>query len=138
MAKDVLGNARFVGNSKRAVAAYWLASGSTQEIAAEHAKVHVATLRRWLRNDDPDLLRELEQVRRQVRRGAYYEALQVVRNKLKSSDDNVALRAAHEIIASVDHDYPTKHELTGEGGGAIVIVYDEERDEETDMGDVTP
>ena len=74
-------------------------------------------------------MRECEQVRRQVRRGAYYEALLVVRNKLRSTDENVALRAAHEIIASVDRDYPTKHELTGEDGGAIVIVYDEERDE---------
>mgnify|MGYP001595779828 CR=1 FL=1 len=115
--------------SKREVAAYRRALGESQEVAAGHAQCSSKQIGRWERGQDPDYWRAFNEAMREIKRLSFGDAWSVARAKLRSPDENVALRAAHEIIASVDRDSPQKHELMGEDGGAIVIVYDEERDE---------
>ena len=122
MENESLGNARFKGSTRRAIAAWWRASGATQEVAAEHAGVHVQTLAKWEQKDDAEYWAEHTKACRHLKRHAWDEAWLVVRSLIRSQDPNVALRAAHEIITSVDRDLPQRHEHSGADGGAMPIV----------------
>ena len=111
------------GTGKRVIAAFHRANGATQVMAAQQAGVHVNTISRWERGEDVAYWSEFADAKQELRRLTWAEAWLTTRNLLRSADENIALRAAHEIIVSVDRDLPQRIEHSGvDGDGPIRIV----------------